>query len=191
MADTYTEHTSNFIHLMLGSIPVEGPVEAIVQSLEVKKGTEILSIGQYCQHIWFLIQGAVRVFEVNKGIQYSTNFFTDQSLLSDYNCVFANQPSEYCFIAEENCSLLTVSYNDILMLYNHSSLEERIARVLAERQLIHELESRRMLQYYDGIERYEYLLKHRPELFQRFTLKHIASYIGVTPVSLSRLRKMK
>jgi hypothetical protein len=62
---------------------------------------------------------------------------------------------------------------------------------MAERQFVMEFELRKQLLNFDALERYEFLIKTQPYIFQRFALKDIASFIGITPVSLSRLRKLK
>ena len=164
---------------------------SIIQPLSVEKGTEILSIGKHCRHLWFMSKGAVRAFEINDGLEKSNYFFTDYSLFIDYYSITTKQPSELCFIAVEDCEILAMNYSDMLALYNQSQLLERIGRIMAERQFVIEFELRRMFLNMDAFERYEYLTANRPEIFQRFALKDIASFIGITPVSLSRLRKMK
>ena len=159
--------------------------------MTIEKGTEILSIGKHCRHLWFMSKGAVRAFELNDGIEKSNYFFTDYSLFIDYYSIATKKPSELCFIAEEDCEILAMNYADMLALYNQSQLLERIGRIMAERQFVIEFELRRMFLNMDAFERYEYLKANRPEIFMRFALKDISSFIGITPVSLSRLRKMK
>lgn len=187
------EHLKTFIEKVFGEIPQKdwNLLNSIIQPLTVKKGTEILTIGKHCKHLWFMSKGAVRAFEINDGLEKSNYFFTDYSLFIDYYSITTKQPSELCFIAEENCEILAMNYADMLALYNQSQLLERIGRFMAERQFTIEFELRRMFIKMDAFERYEYLTTNRPEIFQRFALKDIASFIGITPVSLSRLRKMK
>lgn len=187
------EHLKIFIEKVFGIIPEKDwkLLNSIIEPLTVKKGTEILSIGKCCKHLWFLSRGAVRAFEINDGLEKSNYFFTDYSLFIDYYSIATGQTSELCIIAEEDCEILAMDYAKLLELYNQSQLLERIGRIMAERQFVIEFELRRMFLKMDAFERYEYLISHRPEIFQRFALKDIASFIGVTPVSLSRLRKMK
>lgn len=180
-----------FIEQVFGPIP-EKDWNLLNEILELKyypKGTEILSIGRPCEHLWFLVKGAVRVYELNNGRERSNYFFIDESLFIDYFSIATKQPSELCFIAEENCEILAMNYSDLLAAYNQSQLLERIGRIMAERQFVIEFELRRMFLNMDAFERYQYLLDHKVEIFQRFALKDIASFIGITPVSLSRLRK--
>ena len=121
----------------------------------------------------------------------TTHFFIENNLFIDYHSVLTNKPSEIGFKAEDDCILQQIPYDKLLSLYNQSHYLERIARVMAERQFVQEFELRRQLLNFDALQRYEYLIETKPYIFQRFALKDIASFIGITPVSLSRLRKFK
>jgi CRP-like cAMP-binding protein len=186
-------HLKIFIEKVFGPIPEKdwNLLNGILQPKSFAKGTEILSIGKHCNHLWFLIKGAVRTYELNNGVERSNYFFTDYSLFIDYYSIATKRPSDLCFVAEEQCEVLAMNYSDLLSLYNQSQLLERIGRIMAERQFVIEYEFRRMILNMDALERYQYLIENRPEIFQHFALKNIASFIGITPVSLSRLRKMK
>jgi hypothetical protein len=109
-------------------------------------------------------------------------------LFIDYHSVLTKSPSEIGFRAEENCFIQQMAYDRLLALFDKSHYLERLARLMAERQFVKEFALRRQLLNFDALERYEYLIETQPYIFQRFALKDIASFIGITPVSLSRLR---
>jgi CRP-like cAMP-binding protein len=182
-----------FIEGVFGNFPQKDwlLLRNICEPLQAKKGEELLSIGERCKYLWFLVKGAVRAYELTDGAEKSNYFFTDRSLFIDYYSIATNKGSELCFVAEEDCELLAINYQKLLQTYNESQLLERIGRIMAERQFVIEFELRRLFLTKDSLERYQYLLKNKPEIFQRFSLKQIATFIGITPVSLSRLRKMR
>jgi CRP-like cAMP-binding protein len=188
-----TETFKNFIELVFGRFPEQDwlLLRNLCEYQKVKKGQEILSIGKKCKHLWFLAKGAVRTYELNDGIEKSNYFFLDKSLFIDYYSIATNKGSELCIVAEEDCDLLAINYQKLLNTYNESQLLERIGRIMAERQFVIEFELRRLFLTKDALERYQYLIENKPEIFQRFSLKHIASFFGIRPVSLSRLRKLK
>ena len=188
-----TNSFKNFIESVYGEFPERDwlLLKKLCQHQRVNKGQEILSIGKICKHLWFLSKGAVRTYELNEGIEKSNYFFLDHSLFIDYYSIATNKGSELCFVAEEDCELLAINYQKLLDTYNESQPLERIGRIMAERQFVIEFELRRLFLTKDALERYQYLIENKPEIFQRFSLKHISSFIGITPVSLSRLRKMK
>ncbi len=183
----------SFIEQVFGKMPEKDwcLLDSILLPQSINKGDIILEIGARCKHLWFLINGAVRTYEIIEGRERSNYFFVDKSLFIDYYSIASNKPSELCFIAQEKSELFAINYSDLLTLYDQSQVLERIGRIMAERQFVIEYELRRMFINMDSLERYNYLLESNPSIFQRFPLKDIASFIGITPVSLSRLRKMK
>lgn len=182
-----------FFESLFGSVPEsEWQLLSSILELEtIKKGEVFHPIGKQCKHLWFLEKGAVRVFEYSNDVERTTHFFIENNLFIDYHSVLTQSPSEIGFKAEEDCKLQQMPYDKLLALFDKSHYLERLARLMAERQFVMEFELRRQLLNLDALQRYEYLIQNKPYIFQRFALKDIASYIGITPVSLSRLRKMK
>lgn len=163
----------------------------ILTTLKIGKGEEIHKIGKKCNHLWFLEKGAVRGYEQINDQERTMKFFLDKSFFFDYHSVLTNSTSEIGFKAEDDCIVIQIPYNKLLTLYNQSHYLERLARLIAERKFLEEFELRRQLLNFDALKRYEYLIEHQPNIFQQFALKDIATFIGITPVSLSRLRKIK
>ncbi len=187
------DNLKKFFEQLFGQVPQSEweLLKTILEPIEIPKGTDIHKIGRHCKHLWFLEQGAVRVYEYSNETERTTHFFIENNLFIDYHSVLTNSPSEIGFKAEENSLLQQMPYDKLLSLFDKSHYLERLARLMAERQFVMEFELRRQLLNFDALERYEFLIKTQPYIFQRFALKDIASFIGITPVSLSRLRKMK
>lgn len=163
----------------------------ILEPIEIAKGADLHKIGKQCKHLWYLEKGAIRVYEYSNDTERTTHFFIENNLFIDYHSVLTKSPSEIGFRAEENCFIQQMAYDRLLALFDKSHYLERLARLMAERQFVKEFALRRQLLNFDALERYEYLIETQPYIFQRFALKDIASFIGITPVSLSRLRKLK
>lgn len=166
-------------------------LKSIAEPVEIAKGNDIHKVGKPCRHLWFLEKGAVRAYEYSNEQERTTHFFIENNLFIDYHSVLTKSASEIGFKAEEHCTLQQMPYNKLLSLFDKSHYLERLARLMAERQFVLEFELRRQLLNFDALERYELLMQTQPFIFQRFALKDIAGFIGITPVSLSRLRKMK
>jgi CRP-like cAMP-binding protein len=158
---------------------------------EVKKGTLLLSEGQKCRRIWFLKEGAVRFYENTNGEYRTTHFFVAQSMFTLYHSLITGAESELTIEATENLKLEILPYDKLKELYDKNHPIEKIGRIMAEYQFVAEFNRRRMLLHMDALERYEFLEANQPEVFQHFQLKDIATYLGITPVSLSRLRKYR
>lgn len=187
------ENLKIFFDTLFGQMPQTewDLLKSILEPLEVPKGADIHKNGKQCKHLWYLDKGAVRVYEYSNDTERTTHFFIENNLFIDYHSVLTKLPSEIGFRAEENCIIQQMSYDKLLLLFDKSHYLERLARLMAERQFVMEFELRRQILNFNALERYEFLIKSQPYIFKRFALKDIASFIGITPVSLSRLRKMK
>lgn len=190
---TMNDHLKIFFESLFGQMPLSEwqLLKEIVVPITVQKRSDLHKIGKQCKHLWFLEKGAIRVYEYSNNQERTTHFFIENSLFIDFHSIWTNSPSEIGFRAEEDCIIQQIDYGQMLSLFDKSHYLERIARLMAERQFVMEFELRRLLLNFDALERYEYLIRTHPYIFQRFALKDIASFIGITPVSLSRLRKLK
>jgi len=163
----------------------------LTKEIEISKDDFLLEQGQICRNLWFLKKGAIKVYEIVKGEIRNTHFFTEESFLTNYMSVLTTQPSDLFFQATEDCQLSQISYENLERLYEKSHKIEHIARIIAEKQFIAEYNLRRQLLNMDALERYEHIEQNQPAIFSRFALKDIESFLGITPVSLSRLRKYR
>jgi CRP-like cAMP-binding protein len=163
----------------------------IIENSKLPRGHLLLKEGQRCNNIWYLKEGAVRFFENVNGEYRTTHFFMSPSMFTAYHSLITGAPSVLSMEATSELAMEVLPYNQLKQLYDQSHALERVGRIMAEYQFVSELNRRRMLLNMDALERYEYLESNQPEVFQQFQLKDIATYIGITPVSLSRLRKYR
>jgi CRP-like cAMP-binding protein len=166
-------------------------LSGILKNIEIPKGELVIEEGQICNHIWYLKKGTVRFFENVNGEFRTTHFFMAPSMFTVYHSLITGAPSELNIEATSNLVMEALPYMQLKQQYDQSHMLERVGRIMAEYQFISELNRRRMLLNMDALERYEFLEANQPEVFQKFQLKDIATYIGITPVSLSRLRKYR
>lgn len=164
-------------------------LEAIVVNKQYQPGDNLLTPGETCRHIWFLQHGAARYFENLKGEEITTHFIVGPAFFTSYHSLITQSPADCYIQATEPCDLLALPYPLLQNLYDQSHSIERIGRMVAERQFISEFTLRKMHLQMDASQRYDYLEQHQPEVLQRFQQKDIAGFLGITPVSLSRLRK--
>lgn len=163
----------------------------VTTQIEVSKNNFLLVEGEVCKSLWYLNKGAIKSYLINNGEIRNTHFFTEVCFLTNYISVLSKQPSELFFQATEDCQLLQINYAELEKIYSKNHSIEHIGRVMAEMQFINEYNRRNQLLNMDALQRYEFLEENQPEIFSRFALKDIASYLGITPVSLSRLRKYR
>lgn len=156
-----------------------------------KKADSLLDFNKICKDIWYLRKGAVRKIENVNGIIKTTHFYVAPFMFTIYRSLLREEPSTMAILCEEDCEFDVIPYANLTQLYEQSHAIERVGRIMAEYQYIEEFELRKMLLNMDSLERYEYLESNQPEIFQHFQLKDIATFLGITPVSLSRLRKLR
>lgn len=153
------------------------------------KDEAILEQGRYCKHLWFINSGAVKAYEAVDGTDRVTYFFTDRTFFTNYYCWVTGNPSDISFKAVEPSEIILIDYPKLEELCQQHHIFDTIGRKMAERLFVAEYMNRKLFLQFTATERYEYLESERPEVFQRFALKDIASFIGITDVSLSRIRK--
>lgn len=166
-------------------------LSGIIVPSELPKGQLLLKEGQRCKQIWYLKEGTVRFYENVHGDYQTTHFFIAPAMFTVYHSLITGARSELSIEAASDLVLEALPYDQLQQRYDQSHALERVGRIMAEYQFVAEFNRRRMLLNMEALERYEFLEATQPEVFQEFQLKDIATYIGITPVSLSRLRKYR
>ncbi|MFN8240746.1 MAG: Crp/Fnr family transcriptional regulator [Bacteroidales bacterium] len=152
-----------------------------------KKGTVLLREGQYSEESFFVLQGCLRSYYIIDGEEKTTAFYTEMEGVSS-NCAITRKPSEY-YIACLEDSIISVSNPGMEQdMYKKFPRFETLCRVLSERFLSDSQRAFDEFKTSSPEQRYLSLLKHRPDLVQRVPQHQLASYLGITPQSLSRLR---
>ncbi|WP_310555381.1 Crp/Fnr family transcriptional regulator [Flavobacterium sp.] len=166
--------------------------EAFIKILEIKKYAKkefILQEGQVCDKIFFINSGISRVFFNIDGEEKIVQFFFSDSWFTDYSSFLIGQPTNENLQAMEPCEVVHLKKNDLYKLYETNPVFERVGRVMAENAFMSLMQLNSMRTNLEPEDRYLNLLKQRPELVERIPQHYIASYLGIKPQSLSRIRK--
>jgi CRP-like cAMP-binding protein len=153
-----------------------------------KKGTVLLKEGQQSQLSYFVIEGCVRSYFVIDGEEKTTAFYVESEAITPL-CFVNKMPSEYYIACVEDCTLLVSTPEMEKIIFEKFPRFESLCRVLSEELLAKNQASYDDYRIYNPEQRYLNLLETRPDLFQRVPQYQMASYLGITPQSLSRLRK--
>jgi CRP-like cAMP-binding protein len=152
-----------------------------------KKGTILLKEGQKSQDDYFILKGCIRKYYIIDGEEKTTAFFTEMEGITPH-CVKDNTPSEY-FISCVEDTLLTVTNPDMGVEINSRFPKfELMCRILAEELLAKQQINFDEFKTSSPEQRYLNLLQNRPDLIQRVPQHQLASFLGIKPQSLSRLR---
>ena len=153
----------------------------------VKKGTVLLKEGQKTQDSFFVLKGCIRVYYIIDGEEKTTAFYTEMDVLTPH-CVINKAPSEY-FISCVEDSILTVSNSDMGVEMNSKFPKfDIMCKMLSEELLAKQRIDFDEFKTTSPEQRYLNLLQKRPDLIQRVPQHQLASYLGIKPQSLSRLR---
>jgi CRP/FNR family transcriptional regulator, anaerobic regulatory protein len=155
---------------------------------ECPKNHLLLKEGKICRHLYFITQGCARSFYYKDGKEITSWFaFETDAVTSMYSFVSQKPSFENIEILEESV-LYAISFDNLQKMYLEYPEFNLIGRLFTEKYYI-ELEERVMsLQFLTAKERYQKLLAQQPMLLQRVTLGQVASYLGITQETLSRIR---
>jgi len=149
----------------------------------------LLRGGEVCSHIAFINQGCLRYYYLKDGDEYNGQFFFEGAWVGDYQSFLTGQPAVQYIDALEDTELLVIKRTDLQALYAERPVFERFGRLLAENIVIGSQRRTASLLFDTPEERYLKLIAERPKVMERIPLHHIASYLGIKPESLSRIRK--
>jgi CRP-like cAMP-binding protein len=169
----------------------DSELEIIVPSFEEKKFKKksiLLNIGKVSNEVFYLINGCIRLYCEKNGEELSTYFFTENMFAGSYDSFLSRKPSKVAIETLEDCEVLVLTHESLESLYQVFPKMNEFTRMAIEQRfvLLHDLFISYLLNSPE--ERYLMLIKDRPELLQRIPQHQIASFLGITPVSLSRIR---
>jgi CRP-like cAMP-binding protein len=153
----------------------------------LKKGTILLKEGQHSLEGYFVLKGCLRTYYIIDGEEKTTDFYTEMEGVTP-NCVVSKKASEY-FISCAEDSIITVSNPDMeAEVFEKFPKFESLCRILSEQLISKNQSSFDEFKTSSPEQRYLNLLESRPALVQRVPQHQLASYLGITPQSLSRMR---
>lgn len=156
---------------------------------EFKKKSVILKIGEKENYLSFIERGIIRKCIPKEFDDLTFEFGFAGNFITAYDYFLTQQPTSYQVEAITDTILWSISYDDLQIIYNCTSIGNTIGRLAAEGQFIIKAKRELSLLNQSAEERYLNLFTEQPQLLQLIPLKYIASYIGITPQALSRIRK--
>ena len=156
---------------------------------ELKKGDFLLKAGQVCKHVSFINQGCFRVHSNIGDTQVTSNFFFANNYGTDYASFLTRTPSPENIQALEDAQVVQLNFENMQRLYQRHPVWQQFGRLIAEYIFIHVENRKRSLLFQTAEERYLSLFKERPKVLENIPQHYIASYLGISPETLSRIRK--
>lgn len=163
-------------------------IAGISELLSIKKNRDLQSIGHTCRTIYFISKGAARIYYYKDGTDITEHFAFENSISVRVESLFTNKPSRKAIEIIEDAEVVAIDAIGLFKLYDVYPEIERLFRKIFEEGYVETVNRLESIQFHSAKDRYNALLAEHPNILQRVPLKHIASYLGVTQVTLSRIR---
>lgn len=165
-------------------------IAAYFTEKDLQPGMDFLSNGKVSNEIGFIEQGIIRAYSVNiKGEEATIYFFRENQFLVDLESYYSRKPSNTPLQAVIRSRLLCISRTDWEKLNEKISRLFILTKSLGEATLINKIKDNDFLNFGTAADKYKEFMKRYPELALQIPQQYIASYLRITPQSLSRIRK--
>lgn len=174
-----------------GSLPSQTEINHLLSKWTIQKKVKrfdfLIQKGTRESHLYFIQRGTMRIYYVSNDTEVCVGFGYPNTLICSYPSFISDQPSEYYIQALTDTELIGISKTDFYNCIHQSWPLERHWRQMTEQALLGRITREIDLVTYAPKERLDRLLNRSPHIFQLFAHKYIASYLRMTPETLSRM----
>ena len=163
-------------------------LESVLVPMKFAKGEKILSEGQTCEHIYWIVKGLARQFYFKNGKELTEYMATENTIMMSIESLFKEKPSMQVIQALEPTLIYAMPKKELEAVAMRSVNIQILYRKILEESLIISQQHADMLRFESAQDRYQKLVKSCPQLVLRAPLVYIASYLQMTPETLSRVR---
>ena len=163
----------------------------LVNIKQFDKGEVITEMGKVENYVYFIIEGVTRSYFFKEDKEISLDFHFTGDFISVYESFLDRTPAGHAIEALTPLSMLRIRYENLTKLYEKAPKFEQVGRIMTEELFKKSSERLKDLLSLSATERYVKLLNAHPQYVQNIPLKYLASYLNITPESLSRIRKSK
>jgi CRP-like cAMP-binding protein len=156
---------------------------------QVESKTELVLSDKITDELFFILKGCVRKYYLKDGDQITTNILTENNFVGAFTSLITGSKSKETIECLESCEILVLKKRDLDLLYQQVPLMNEFIRKILEQTLIQFQQALASFILDKPEERYEKLLFENPDILQRVPQHMLATYLGITPTSLSRIRK--
>jgi CRP-like cAMP-binding protein len=158
---------------------------------KLAKGKFLLKPGEICGHYYYIHKGVLRSFIKYGKKEINIWINPENEITTAIRSISSNKPSDEYIQALEDCELVVIPFEAMQELYDRFPEMNMVGRKLLEEYYAASEERVYICRIPDARSRYQHFIETRPELVNRIPLKHVASYLGITLETLSRLRAKK
>ena len=155
---------------------------------KIFRGDYLIKEGRICNKIAYIAEGLFRIYNLKDGLEINTCFCLENSITTSFSSFVYQVPSVESIQALEDSLVVTLSYGNLTKLQKASAKWQTIRQLFTEKECLRLSDRASSLSFESALEKYENLLKLQPDIIRRVSIQHIASYIGVSRETLSRIR---
>ncbi|MEP7252924.1 MAG: Crp/Fnr family transcriptional regulator [Ginsengibacter sp.] len=159
--------------------------------LSFKKLTTLVREGQYSDKTFFIADGCARAYYLKDGKDITDWFAFENEFISSINSFFLNTPSPHYIELLEQTIMVEITRQNMMMLCDKYHDFDRLCRIIVTKTMLQLQQRIVAVQFEPAQQKYENLITIRPDITTRVPLGHIASYLGITFETLSRIRSPK
>ena len=154
----------------------------------ITKGTILINEGDFPKHNFIVIKGSLREYRIKDGMEKTIEFYVEEDAIFSESTI-DGKPSDSYLVSETDCILLRSSEKEEYIFRTNFPRINSFCNSFIKKEVIKRQSKHSDYSIFNPEERYLNILQNKPYLLQRFSQYHIASYIGVKPESLSRIKK--
>ena len=164
-------------------------LSSVLKEISIKKKEYLVREGQISSNVYFVTKGLIRAYHINEEGEEITNWFMKEGdVIFPVESFLEQTPSHEYIMALEDLTVLYISHRELQSIYKELPEFNYHGRVLTEKYYMLSIRRERSLKRKTPIERYQLLLEQEPYLITRAPLQYIASYLGMTPEKISKVR---
>jgi CRP-like cAMP-binding protein len=163
-------------------------IESISTIVHIQKNKDLQRIGHTCKTVYFINKGLARIYYFKDGADITDSFSFENNIIVRVESLFTGKPSRKAIQILEDAEIIAIDAKKLFKLYDTYPEIERLFRKIFEASHVETVNRIEGIQFHTAEERYKALVEEAPDIIKRAPLKYIASYLGITQVSLSRIR---
>ena len=159
-----------------------------IKLVQIHKGTLLVTTGEHCDHLYFVSKGVLRGYVKQENKDITTWITAENELVTSISSYYQQIPSIENIEALEDCILVSIHRNDMQYLYDHFPEVNIMVRILLEKYYQDAEERAYICRLTDATAKYHRFINTKSQLLNRIPLKFVASFLGMTLETLSRIR---
>lgn len=163
-------------------------LQAVLKVRTLPRKELLLRAGHVCRHIFFIEQGLLRCYYLKEEHEVCSWFMREGDVIISVESFFGQKPGYEYIQAIEDCTLYYIEYGELQAIYRDFPEFNYVGRVLTEKYYCRSEQRLYSLRMQRSHERYDHLMQHERELLLRVPAKYLASYLGITEVTMSKVR---